>query len=580
MNGDHPDLATPNPPVLPVLPVPPVQRAPRYGAAAAADMLDLRGFLGILKRAKYLIAGVTMMATVATAIVSKQLTPLYAAQATIVIELDNRNIVDIAKVDEGLLSTDAETLETEAAIISSRGLARLAVDHLDLLADPEWNPALPALASLENETAFNTRLPSWGIGAEENQFADASPPQSLWRRQLTSLRLAGFSGYWQQLQALLDAWGVAEMLGLDIGEAESLALDDIDIEDLTIQIISGYLGNLSVEPRRDSRVVQVQYVSPDPEFAARAANTTVDLYLEAQSIARAEATNQAAIWLQRQVSETQERFLAADRKLEQFRSDSGLTTIGGTVLPAQQLAQFSAELGRSRTELAEATARHEQVQRLLNVDPDHLATAAAVLNSSLVESLRVQELALDRRLAELRSQYREGHPQLIFATAEQVDLRRGIAAEIDKIAANLENERDIIQARVTALATEVGRLQGNLSNLSAAEVTLRSLESEADASRTLFQTLLQRLKETGVQDAGLQGSDARVLDFAVIPLNPFFPRKKVMVILAFCAAFALSLLFAVLREFLHPGFRSLAQTESETGMPTLGMIPNTPPAAL
>ena len=187
---------------------------------------------------------------------------------------------------------------------------------------------------------------------------------------------------------------------------------------------------------------------------------------------------------------------------------------------------------------------------------------------------------MDRRLAELRSQYREGHPQLIFATAERVDLRRGIAAEIDKIAANLQNERDIIQARVAALAAEVGRLQGDLNTLSAAEVTLRSLETEAEASRTLFQTLLQRLKETGVQDDALHGSDARVLDFAVIPLNSFFPRKKVMVILAFCAAFALSLLFAVLREFLHPGFRSLAQTEAETGMPTLGMIPNAPPAAL
>ncbi len=560
VNDHHSESATPN------LPAP---RAPRYGASAGSDMLDLRGFLGILKRAKYLIVGVTALATVATAIVSKQLTPQYMAQATLVIELDNRNIVDIAKVDEGLVSTDVETLETESAIISSRGLARLAVDRLDLFADPEWNPTLPEAAP-GDETAFSTRLPV----VEQNQ---ATP---LWRRQLTNLRLAGFVVYWQQVQALLDSWGIAELLGLDSGEIDLAALDDIDIADLTNQITSDYLAGLSVEPRRDSRVVQVQYVSPDPEFAALAANTTVDLYLEAQSSAKTEATSQAAIWLQRQVSETQERFLAADRKLEQFRSDSGLTIIGGTVLPAQQLAQFSAELGRSRTELAEATARYDQVQRLLKVNPDQLATAAAVLNSSLVESLRVQELALDRRLAELRSQYREGHPQLIFAKAEQVDLRRGIASEIDKIAANLANERDIIQARVHAMEAEVSRLQGNLTDLSAAEVTLRSLESEAEASRSLFQTLLQRLKETGVQDGALQGSDARILDFAVIPINPFFPRKKVMVILAFFAAFALSLLFAVMREFLHPGFRSLAQTESETGMPTLGMIPTTAPAAL
>lgn len=548
---------------------PPRQQAPRYGAAAgAADMLDLRGFLGILRRAKYLIAGVTMVATLATALFAKQMTPLFAAQATIVIEIDSRNIVDIAKVDEGLLSTDSETLETEASVIASRDMARMAVEQLDLIADPLWNPTLPQIETLAfSDAPFTTVLP-W-----------VTPQPPLWRRQLQDFSLASFSGYWQQLQMALEAWGIADILGLATDDPAA-DFADADPETLMGRIVSDYLAGLSVQPRRDSRVVEVEYVSPDPDFAALAANTTADLYIRAQSQAKGEATDQAAVWLQRQVRETQERFLAADRKLEQFRSDSGLTTIGGAVLPAQQLAQFSTELGRSRTELAEATARHDQVQRLQTVDPEHLATAAAVLSSSLVESLRVQELALDRRLAELRSQYREGHPQLIFTTAERRDLRRGIAAEIDKIAANLENERDIIQARVGALESEVARLQTNLNDLSASEVTLRSLESEAEASRTLFQTLLQRLKETGVQDGALQDPDARILDSAIVPLNPFFPRKKVMVILAFCAAFALSLLFAVLREFLHPGFRSLAQTESETAMPALGMIPNTKPGSI
>ena len=66
------------------------QRAPRYGAATGADMLDLCGFLGILRRPKYLIAGLTMVATFATALIANQMTPQFGAQATIVTDNDLR----------------------------------------------------------------------------------------------------------------------------------------------------------------------------------------------------------------------------------------------------------------------------------------------------------------------------------------------------------------------------------------------------------------------------------------------------------------------------------------------------------
>ncbi len=497
-------------------------------AAPAVDMFDLRALLRILRASKFLIIAVTAIAVIAANFFADTLTPLYRAGVTILVEPDRRNVVDIDRVAEGLVTTDDQTLQTEADLMASRGMARRVVERLDLLTDPNWNVYLPA------------------------PEADL-PDQAGFARDIFDL-------------------GVSWLLDLVLGEAEAevvLVPPDPVVLD---QIANAFQSGLAVRPARDSRILTVEYVSPDPQFAAAAADTTARLYIDSQLREKGDTTDQAAVWLQQRVAETQARLLDADRKLEQFRRDSGLTTVGTTLLPAQQLAEFSSELSRARADLALSTARHEQVQQL--IAGADISASVPVLASSLIESLRVQEVTLTRRLAELRSRFRDGHPDISLVRAELADLRGDITVEMAKVAVSLSNEADLARARVAGLQAEVARRQAALDELTESDVTLRELQSEADANRALFETLLARLKETGVQDGGLQRPDIRIVDAAVIPSFPFFPRKKVILAMAFASAFGLSILFVLVREFLHPGFRSAAQVEAHTGRPLLAMLPH------
>ena len=99
------------------------------------------------------------------------------------------------------------------------------------------------------------------------------------------------------------------------------------------------------------------------------------------------------------------------------------------------------------------------------------------------------------------------------------------------------------------------------------------LETELQASKQMYETLLGRYKETEVQDDSIQRQDARIISAAIPPGGPFYPQKKLLVGVAFAASLVLGVILAISIELLDYGFRSLSQIEGLTGLPMLGMVP-------
>jgi len=203
-----------------------------------------------------------------------------------------------------------------------------------------------------------------------------------------------------------------------------------------------------------------------------------------------------------------------------------------------------------------------------------IESAITVLDSRLIQSLREQEAAVARKIAELETQYRSGHPRLKLAFTEREEMHKKIQAEIGKIAANLDNEVEVAKARERNLLSQIAEVQRKLESQQGAEVTLRSLESEVQANKRLYDTLLSRLEETKVQqDDVLNTADAQIISRATVPGGPSYPNKRMMILAALVVSGMLGVGLVLLLEFLDSGYRSLSQVEDETGLPTLGLVP-------
>ena len=115
----------------------------RPGGGGGGGQQDLRSLLAMLWRRKALIIGVTAIGTTLSVLMVNRMTPIYEAEARLVIEAGRANVTAgaVENVVQGL-NPDFFTHETEAEIIMSRSLAAKVVDKLNLVEDPLFNPDL------------------------------------------------------------------------------------------------------------------------------------------------------------------------------------------------------------------------------------------------------------------------------------------------------------------------------------------------------------------------------------------------------------------------------------------------------
>ena len=81
------------------------------------------------------------------------------------------------------------------------------------------------------------------------------------------------------------------------------------------------------------------------------------------------------------------------------------------------------------------------------------------------------------------------------------------------------------------------------------------LQREAESNRQVYESLLQRTKETGISGE-LKSSNIRVVDPAEVPTNPVLPRRSNDLMMALLAGSVLALGLVFLFEYLDNRIKS------------------------
>jgi len=330
-----------------------------------------------------------------------------------------------------------------------------------------------------------------------------------------------------------------------------------------------YSSKLKVTPIKLSQVITVTFESLDPKLA----NTHADSYIIGQLEAKFEATEKASSWLNTQLTDLRTKVASSEKAVEIYRTEHGLgrgsnKDVG---LAAEQISEINSQLIIAKAQKAEAAARLTQVTKLLNSGAE-IETANEVLSSALIQSLRGQEAELIRKHSEMSVELGAKHPKLISVNAEITELREKINAEIAKIAAGLRNEMNIASAREASLQSSLAASRSISGEHGKEEVELRALEREANSNKLLFETFLNRFKETS-STQGMEQADARVISVAEVPILPSFPKKKLMLAVIVMLALGMGSALVLLLEMLHSGLRTPEEIEAYLGFSAIGLIP-------
>lgn len=306
------------------------------------------------------------------------------------------------------------------------------------------------------------------------------------------------------------------------------------------RVIDKFLSRLTVFPDPRSHVLRFEFVSRDPALAARGANIAADVFLQAQTEAKALGAKEAGEGLSRKVEELRAKAAEADAKVEAFRAESGLLTgANGQTVRTQQASDLSAQLATARST---ASAAEGKVDLLLRLEQNgRLDEAPPSITDDTMRRLVDQRAALKAEIAEASRTLLPLHPRMKELNAQLAGLDAQVHEAAQRDVRLLENEARLASDQVAALSEALARESRTMAAGNADDVQLRSLEMDAKAARGQLESYQQKYREAAAHEAdNAARAEARIIATADPPRSPTFLKGWQTVLLATLAVLATS----------------------------------------
>jgi len=327
-----------------------------------------------------------------------------------------------------------------------------------------------------------------------------------------------------------------------------------------------------------SYVIEINFWSYNPEGAANIANAVADAYITDQLEAKYQATRRASAWLQDRIKELRDQVSAAERAVVDFKTQNNIVSTGGTgtdkrLLGEQQVAELTSQLVIARAASAEARARLDRINSLLQSEtPTFSATVTDTLKSDIVSKLRTQYLEYAAREADWSARYGHDHLAVVNLRNQMRELRNSIFEELKRLGETYKSDYAIAKQREVGVQQELAQAVSQSQATDAKSVTLRELQSTAQTYKTIYDNFLQRYMEA-VQQQSFPITEARVISSASRPLHKSHPKVLRYLALACLGGIALGFGVALLRDLSDRVFRSSEQVERLLQTECLALIP-------
>ena len=189
--------------------------------------------------------------------------------------------------------------------------------------------------------------------------------------------------------------------------------------------------HLTIAPTRMSRLVSIQFTSPDAEFSTRVANAWAENFIQTNLERKIQATSYGRNLLQRQLAQQKERLDESQRQLVAYASQERIInlpaqqTSGGSTsersIVADDLASLNTALAQATAERIAADARYRQVGTA--------GASSEALRNQAINSLRQRRAELSADYQRLMTQFEPGYPAA-----------RAIQSQIDQLDRSIRNE--------------------------------------------------------------------------------------------------------------------------------------------
>ena len=497
-----------------------------YGPAAS-EPTQLREYLFIVLKRKWLILSLCLVVTSLVAVQMFRQPSIYQAESTIKIEQRKGNIL-LGK--EFVLNSqpDANFWGTQIKLLQSPALARQVAVTLDL----QHNP-----------TFFGGQSQGGIFSSLRRMFTGEKVKPKVLPATATTLNIVG-----------------AEQINEELSPEELAALEPY--EDMIT-------GNEQVDGIVGTNLFTIKYRHTDPELAQKISNTLADVFRE-NNLARSTANStKAEDQIANEMAEVQGKIRLETETLFNYARAHNLPLTSDIARDAegQRLADLIKQLLESENKRKTAEAVYKSAASA----PDKFSIPE-VIKSARIGALQERLSLLKEKREALRVTYTEKWPEI---TKLNVAIKP-LEAELDKVAneviAGLKAEYEAAVTHEQSVRQMYNAQKAVTSQQTQDQIEMTQYQQQLETDKQRLNVLQQKLRDVQVA-IGDKGNEVSVETYSRVPKEPIGPPRVRNVMIAFLLSLVAGIGLSFLLDFLDDTVKSLDDIDRYVHLPALAMIP-------
>jgi capsular exopolysaccharide synthesis family protein len=231
-----------------------------------------------------------------------------------------------------------------------------------------------------------------------------------------------------------------------------------------------------------------------------------------------------------------------------------------------------------KTERIEKEALFNQM-RAIGQDRAALDTIPAILSNSFIQEQKAALAELQRQRATLSQRLGDLHPDLVKIKTAIDTADAKLQGEIGKVVQSVRNEYQAALAQEQSLSRALEGQKGEALSMNRKSIEYGVLQREVESARQIYDSLLQRTKETGISSE-LRTSNVRIVDRAERPADPVSPKRVLNLLLGLLGGTVLGGCLAFFLDYVDNRIKSPDELKLHLGLPALGLVPSVPASSL
>ncbi len=474
------------------------------GEPTGDEAVHFRDLLHVILKRKWAVIAFFLLAVVTTAVATSMVTPIFRSVISLKIDREQMQVVNFKDVTPTEQGWDQDFTRTQIELLKSRTLAERVVEQLNL-------------------------------------------------RQDRGLRKAERNGWWSE--------------AFRPGAEPEVSASPVATAPRGNEVAAGsFMGSMTVEPVRGSRLVRVYFDSPDPKLAADALNALAQNFINVNLERRYDASSYAKAFLEEKLAQTKARLEDAERALVAFQREQQIVTIGDTQnVLAQTLGDFNIAASRAEQERVKA----EEQYREFVANPEG---SPQVLGSPSLMALKQARAKSQVEYQNLLLTFKPTYPKMQQLQSDIDELDRQIKAETEILRRSIESVYKVAKAQEATILSRLEASKKNVLDLQGRSIQYNILKRDVETNRQFYEGLLLRMREVSVA-GGIGVNNVTIVDPAQVPGRPYKPDLRRNLLIAVILGLIGGIGIAFFLEYLDDRLHRPEDMERITGLPVLGVVP-------